>query len=124
MMTARPSASNGWTATNSTCRRQSWTVRTVLPYQPRILAAAARVRKLNLWHENPAVEVVGLWRPGIRRMANLYRELIHWLCDGRADCAEQVFRWAACSLYRMDERMRYALLCISHEKGNGQVAGV
>ena len=90
----------------------------VLPYQPRICGNGA-VRKLNLWHENPAVEWSAYGDPE-SDAANLYRELIHWLCDGRADYAEQVFRWAACSLYRMDERMRYALLCISHEKGTGK----
>lgn len=91
----------------------------VLPYQPRICGQGA-VRKLNLWRDNPAAEWAKIGNPNSDAVA-LFRELVEGvLCDGREGYAEQIYRWAACSLFRMDERMRYALLIISHAKGTGK----
>ena len=91
----------------------------VLPYQPRICGQGA-VRKLNLWRDNPAVEWAKIGNPNSDAVA-LFRELVEGvLCDGRESYATEIYRWAACSLFRMDERMRYALLIISHAKGTGK----
>ena len=91
----------------------------VLPYQPRICGQGA-VRKLNLWRDNPAVEWAEAGDPDSDAVT-LFRELVEGvLCDGRKTYAKEIYRWAACSLFRMDERMRYALLIISHAKGTGK----
>ncbi len=77
------------------------------------------MRKLNLWRDNPAAEWHLDGDPNSHAV-QLYRQLIEFLCDGRQDYAETIFHWSAVSLYRMAERMRWALLCISHEKGTGK----
>lgn len=75
--------------------------------------------KLNLWRENPAVQWADRGDPDSEAVS-LFRRLVLFLCDGRLPMAEHLFRWAACSLFRDDERIRWAVLMVSEQKGTGK----
>ena len=91
----------------------------VLPKQPAICRDEHGVERLNLWRENPAVQWADEGDPN-GPGARLFDELVMFLCGGRRDMAEQLYRWAACSLFRDDERIRWAVLVVSEIRGSGK----
>ena len=91
----------------------------VLPGQPVICYDHDGTAKINLWRENPAVQWADLGDPDSAAVAK-FRQLVLFLCGDREDVAEQIYRWAACSLFRDTERMRWAVLMISETKGTGK----
>ena len=91
----------------------------VLPGEPIICRDEHGVARLNLWRPNPAIEWAAVGDPDSAAVAK-FRQLVLFLCGDRLDVAEHLLHWIACSLFRDGERMRWAILLISEERGTGK----